>query len=244
MASLNELRSIAASIKTYCEEHSDPAIVQKYSRYFKDGYDAYGLTKELFEQKKQEILSDCSHLLVKDFLKLGDLLIQSEKYEEKSFAITLLPGRSDQFDLDAFHHVSSWLENGIQNWAHTDVLCGKVVSLFINQNVIALSDFSPWRESPSRWKRRAVPVSLLVYLKTMNEFGPLLEMIEPLMLDPDRVVHQGLGWFLREAWKKQPAPVEIFLLKWKDRAPRLIVQYATEKMSKADKEKFRRTSKK
>jgi len=22
------------------------------------------------------------------------------------------------------------------------------------------------------------------------------------------LVHQGMGWFLREAWKKDPAPVE------------------------------------
>jgi 3-methyladenine DNA glycosylase AlkD len=61
-----------------------------------------------------------------------------------------------------------------------------------------------------------------------------------MMLDEERVVHQGLGWFLREAWKRQPEPVERFLLEFKDCAPRLIFQYATEKMPPADKVRFRK----
>jgi 3-methyladenine DNA glycosylase AlkD len=60
------------------------------------------------------------------------------------------------------------------------------------------------------------------------------------MLDPDRVVHLGVGWFLREAWKVNPEPVEAFLLEWKDRAPRLIYQYATEKMTAAQKARFKK----
>jgi len=59
-------------------------------------------------------------------------------------------------------------------------------------------------------------------------------------VDPAREVHQGVGWFLREAWKIQPIPVEEFLLKYKDTAPRLIFQYATEKMKPEEKERFKK----
>jgi 3-methyladenine DNA glycosylase AlkD len=59
------------------------------------------------------------------------------------------------------------------------------------------------------------------------------------MSDEERVVQQGVGWFLREAWKKDRNAVEPFLAEWKDTAPRLIFQYATEKMSKTEKERFR-----
>jgi hypothetical protein len=55
-------------------------------------------------------------------------------------------------------------------------------------------------------------------------------------------VHQGPGWFLREAWKVQPRPVERFLRCWKDTAARLIFQYATEKMTPAQKQRFRARS--
>jgi 3-methyladenine DNA glycosylase AlkD len=63
------------------------------------------------------------------------------------------------------------------------------------------------------------------------------------MTDPEREVHQGTGWFLREAWKRKPEETEIFLLKWKDTAPRLIFQYATEKMTAEGKGRFRRHKK-
>ena len=64
------------------------------------------------------------------------------------------------------------------------------------------------------------------------------------MVDQEREVHQGVGWFLREAWKIQHEEVEVFLLEWKERAPRLIFQYACEKMSTEEKQRFKRTSQK
>jgi 3-methyladenine DNA glycosylase AlkD len=49
-----------------------------------------------------------------------------------------------------------------------------------------------------------------------------------------------MGWFLREAWKVNAAEVEAFLLKYKDSAPRLIIQYACEKMTPENKQRFKR----
>lgn len=53
-------------------------------------------------------------------------------------------------------------------------------------------------------------------------FNQMLLFIEPVMLDGERPVQQGLGWFLRESWRKHPEEVEAFLLKWKETAPRVI----------------------
>ena len=72
---------------------------------------------------------------------------------------------------------------------------------------------------------------------------PFFDFIDPMMMDQEKVVHQGLGWFLRETWKKSPDLVEGFLLKWKDQCARLIIQYATEKLTKAQKAKYKRTTK-
>lgn len=70
---------------------------------------------------------------------------------------------------------------------------------------------------------------------------PSILFVEKLMADPEREVHQGMGWFLREAWKISPAEVEAFLEKYKETAPRLIIQYACEKMTAENKLRFRRT---
>lgn len=61
------------------------------------------------------------------------------------------------------------------------------------------------------------------------------------MSDNEKVVHQGLGWFLRKAWEKHPQETEAFLLKWKDRCARLIIQYATEKMIPEQKVLFKKS---
>ena len=69
----------------------------------------------------------------------------------------------------------------------------------------------------------------------------ILPSIEAVVeLEEEKKVPQGLGWFLREAWKIKRKETETFLLKWKDRAPRVIFQYATEKMTAEEKKRFRK----
>ena len=63
------------------------------------------------------------------------------------------------------------------------------------------------------------------------------------MKDKEEDVQKGLGTLLREIWKKQPEIAEEFLLKWKDKCGRKIIQYATEKMDKSQKVKFKKDKK-
>ena len=112
--------------------------------------------------------------------------------------------------------------------------------VFWKKNIIKLEDLSNWRTAPNKFQRRAVPVSMLKLLKSTDNYKTLFDFIEPVMLYPEREVHQGLGWFLREAWKIKKDETEIFLLKWKNTAPRLIFQYATEKMTSEEKIRFRK----
>jgi 3-methyladenine DNA glycosylase AlkD len=43
----------------------------------------------------------------------------------------------------------------------------------------------------------------------------LFPFLEVLTSDPIREVHQGIGWYLREAWKLNPEATKAFLLRWK-----------------------------
>lgn len=52
-----------------------------------------------------------------------------------------------------------------------------------------------------------------------------------------------MDWFLREAWKIRKDQTEAFLLKWKNESPRLIYQYATEKMTAKEKKRFKKEKK-
>ena len=230
-------------IQSYCRANADEAIVKKYSRYFKEGYDAYGLSREQLEEKVNSILRDKS-VNMKLVLSTSGHLIKSGKYEETSFAIRLLSEFSDQFTDATFREIEKWFEIGIINWGHTDVICGLIISEFFKRNVISLGALSNWRTAKNKYQRRAVPVAMIDLLKSTADYAPFFAFIEPLMLDSERMVHQGLGWFLREAWKLKRKETEAFLLKWKNDAARVIFQYATEKMTAEEKKRFKKEKKK
>jgi len=115
-----------------------------------------------------------------------------------------------------------------------------VLSSFLNDNVITLEKFKEWTQAKSEWQRRAVPVTLVELLKKDLQPTDALPIIEPLMLDESPYVQKGIGTLLRGLWKKHPAEIEDFLHQWKDQSARLIFQYATEKMDKEYRKKFRR----
>ncbi|TAL70676.1 MAG: hypothetical protein EPN82_01770 [Bacteroidetes bacterium] len=237
-----ELNKIVKEIRDFLKKNANEAIVKKYSRYFKDGYDGYGIEQEIFIQKKEEWLNKYKEKLsIEEFLEFGGMLFSSGKYEEGALAIQFLMGQKANLDKNSFNVIGDWLDKYVKNWAHTDYICSELTPYFFEKNIVKLDDIKPWRFSQSQWKRRAVPVTLIKLMKRDKSPVQYLNLIDPMMMDKNRPVHQGLGWFLRETWKKYPEPVESFLLKWKNTAPRLIFQYATEKMTKQDKERYRKS---
>lgn len=240
MSQSQELNVIAAAIRRELAAHGNEAIIKKYAKFFTEGYDAYGVDKDIWESLKTAFQQNYQHLGLDRLLELGDILLQSGKYEEASTAIILIQPFADEYTANTFDRIGAWLRTGVRNWAHSDMICGALLSQFIKRNIITLADFTSWKESPGKWQRRAVPVAMLEYLKRQPDYKQLLPFLDSLMPDMERVVHQGLGWFLREAWKKNPQPVEEFLLRYKDTAARLIFQYATEKMTPEQKQRFKR----
>ena len=230
---------IAGEVEKYCRKHADEAIVTKYSRYFKEGYDAYGLAPGLLDAKRDEILKTegITNQLIGEVCLL---LVESPKYEMTSMALLLLKGSRKQWDSGTVVTLEQMFRHGIVNWAHTDWLCGELIPELMKKQLIFMDSLKPWRNAPNRFQRRAAVVGLIKPMKKSADIKPYLRFIEPMMKDGERVVHQGLGWFLREAWKLQPVPVEEFLLKWKNESARLIFQYATEKMDSASKARFRK----
>lgn len=233
-------KELVADIQNFCMQNANEDVVKKYARYFKEGYDAYGITSELMYAKTDEITKS-TWFTIDLLLKSAPLLIKTGKYEETSFAILLLKQFHKTFDSETFNEIGKWYDIGIINWGHTDVICSELLSVLLLKKNMPIKEFSSWVKSERRFKRRAVPVALIKKLKTTENYSELFSFVEPLMSDEERVVHQGMGWFLREAWKIKPAETEAFLLKWKDTAPRLIFQYATEKMTTENKERFRKS---
>ena len=228
------------NIQQYGAANANPAIVEKYARYFKEGYDAYGLNHEQVKEKVDEVLSMAE--ISQDFiLETSMLMVASSKHELAAMAIQMLLRFQKSWTAATFSAVEKWFSVGITNWAQTDYICGELMNLFFKRKLIGIESIAHWRTASNKFQRRAAVVSLIKPMKLSTDFSPYFEFIAPMMHDPAREVHQGLGWFLRETWKKQPEPAEAFLLLYKESSPRLIFQYATEKMTAEGKKKFRRS---
>jgi 3-methyladenine DNA glycosylase AlkD len=234
--------AVFREVRAFCESRADAARARKYAKFFVEGYDAYGVDPKdpAWEQNKKAWAGRLRAAEPAAYLDAGDLLVRTGKYEEASFAILIAKQFEDGYTPQVFRRLGQWFDGGIRNWGHTDVMCGEILGGFVSKGIVRLDALEEWRGSSYKFKRRAVPVMLINAVAAGMTVAPLLEFVEPLMHDPEKVVQQGMGWFLREAWKREPKQVEALLKKHKDSAPRLIVQYAAEKMSAAQKQQFKR----
>lgn len=235
-------QQLIQTLRNYCLENGNKETLQKCQRFFKEPYVGYGLTQPQIQAKVKELLKT-NTISVATIIQAAPEILKGGMYEEISMILLLLDGKPKEFTREVFKTIESWFTLGITNWAHADTLGMFMMPKFLLKNVVELRDFKVWLSSPYKFQRRTVPVSLIKILKNNRsaDFTSYFKFIEPLMSDPEREVHQGVGWFLREAWKIQPEVTEMFLLKWKDKTARLVIQYATEKMDKEYKARFKRS---
>jgi 3-methyladenine DNA glycosylase AlkD len=219
--------------------NADAERLQKSQRFFKDEFVAYGLTAPQVYLKVKEMHKRGGFDLP-TVLDVAPILMKYRMFEEISIDLLLLDSLWKQFTPETFQTIGQWFNFSITNWAHADTLGMLILPRFLDKKIIEMDDFSSWLDSPFKFQRRCVPVTLIKHIKKTRQVMPSILFVEKLMTDPEREVHQGMGWFLREAWKISPEEVESFLGKWKDTAPRLIIQYACEKMPAEDKMRFKR----
>jgi 3-methyladenine DNA glycosylase AlkD len=229
-------------IRAFCIKNSKQSNIDKYSRYFKECFDGYGIDQKVYEAQRDFWIADWKNEMnIDKYLELGDKLIPIGKYEEISFTISFIKSERENYTVSTFDRIGHWFDIGITNWANTDVLCMLVLSSFLIDGIIGFDKLKEWNISDSEWKRRAVPVTLVELIKRDLKPEIALPLIEPLMLDDSEYVQKGIGTLLRGLWKTYPDLIEEFLLKWKDQCGRLIVQYTTEKMDKEYRKKFRKS---
>nr|WP_183412255.1 DNA alkylation repair protein [Microbacter margulisiae]MBB3186350.1 3-methyladenine DNA glycosylase AlkD [Microbacter margulisiae] len=233
--------NLAVAIRTFCMQHANEANVKKYSRFFKGEYNAYGLSQPEM-QAEVKTLRQTDGITLETVLAAAPALIAAEKYEEASFALLLTDAFGKQFSRKTFDTIASWYAIGITNWAHADTLGMIILPKFLLQHIVTVEEFRPWLQAKNPFQRRSVPVTLIKWIKkNPGEITSLFPFLDILMQDPVREVHQGIGWYLREAWKLNPEATEAFLLQWKETSPRLIFQYACEKMQPEAKARFKRS---
>jgi len=76
-------------IRDFCIKNSKQSNIDKYSRYFKEGFDGYGIDTKVYEAQRDSWIKNWKkEMTIEKYLDLGDKLVQIGKYEEISFAIS------------------------------------------------------------------------------------------------------------------------------------------------------------
>lgn len=201
-------------------------------RYFKEKIKPIGVRSAVVRDITQKYF-----LLLKkewkyeDFVKLGEKLLSDGWFEEIGIAFSFMEHLSDQFTQESFYLFEDWLNKYVSNWANCDQLSNHLIGDVVEKYPKYINNLVKWTKSKNRWVRRSSAVSLIIPAKKGLFLKEVFKIAENLMEDEDEMVQKGVGWLLKEASRKHEEEVVKFLLKWKSKTSRLVLRYATEKVS-------------
>lgn len=234
---------IAAHIRRVLLDGASAPHTEEVQRFFKEEIQSRGwYTDELRKvaaRFRKAILNDCDQ----DFLlAVADKLFRGRILEEKVFAVALLQGLTKGFEDKEFRLFTSWLDR-VSTWADHDALTSFLIGPMIAEEPKRAKAVFPWAKSRDRWHRRAAAVSLIRAIREQKCRREVVQISNLLLEEEDDMVQKGLGWLLREAVKYDRQQTLPYIMKIRDRAPRLVLRTACETLPKAQRDEILRAEK-
>ena len=224
---------IAAQIRWALKDGGSAEHAAGVQWFFKDEIQSHGwYTAELRraavrfrrEVKKQHGL---------DFLvEVADHLFAGPVLEEKVAAVFLLEKLDAEFGDREFKLFEFWLDR-IGSWADHDALVHSLIAPMVASKPARARTVFRWAKSPNRWHRRAACVALIRGARAKMFFPEIQKLSNSLLADKDDMVQKGLGWLLRETAKFDAKRTVPYLMKIRERAPRLVLRTACETLPMA-----------
>ncbi len=237
MEKLNDkFKEIYRKIEQFCFDREDPIKAIRNMRNFSEGYDAFGIDDDDLKILRDRILEEYD-LSPREIADFGLYLLQTGKYEFGSLAIMLIKKHRPRLDPYVREKIKEWLDTGVENWAHADMLGIKILPVLFELELVDLSSYASWRDSRSKWTRRAAVVSL-IWLKKALPAEDILRFIEPLQTDRQRDVQQALGWLLKDMWNRATDVVEEYLENNKNNLDRYVLKHAVSQMPLSKAKQF------
>ena len=202
--------------------------VEKTLRYFRETVTTYGCSSGDAAAVAEELALTLKRDLRQTLMVAGELM-EAGVLEEQWAATALLAKVKRRLTAGHMDQLDEWV-SCLTNWASVDTFCTRVVSALVERNPETVERLSGWAASPSRWRRRAAAVSLVPTARRGGMLQEVLGVADLLMEDRDDMVQKGVGWLLKEASKRHQSEVREYLLAWRDRAPALVLRYASEKL--------------
>jgi 3-methyladenine DNA glycosylase AlkD len=169
-------------------------------------------------------------------VRVSDQLFCGRVLEEKVFAVFLMESQTQFLSQKEFRLFTSWIDR-ISSWADHDALAHDVLAPMMIDEPSRVREVFRWAKSSNRWRRRAACVSLIRSTREKKFFAEIVRLSGMLLSDQDDMVQKGLGWLLRETAKYDPKRTVPYLMKIRDRAPRLVLRTACETLPSATRKR-------
>ena len=181
--------------------------------------------KPLKGENLQSILSICEELLEK------------KTWQEKVIAFDWAFRMRKHYSRDTWQVFERWLLEYVKDWCDCDDFCTHAFGELLARYNEFFDKVIAWTEHPDFWVRRAAAVVHIYPIRTERAAGldPFL-IADRLMQDEHYLVLKGYGWLLKEFSRRNEDAVFNYLIKNRERMPRLAFRYALEKMPRERKQ--------
>lgn len=213
--------------------YRSPDELKKIQRYFKSGEGEYGEGDKFIGVRMGQVFA-----LAKEFVEMPpneiEKLLESRIHEARAGAVSIMDWqarnkktpearRKELFDLYIRRH------DRINNWDLVDRSAPYVIGgyLFDKPRDILYK----LARSRNVWERRTAIVSTYYFVR-QGDVGDTFKIAETLLNDNHDLIHKATGGWLREAGKKDPRQLRLFLNKHAATMPRIALRYAIEHLDK------------
>jgi 3-methyladenine DNA glycosylase AlkD len=165
-------------------------------------------------------------------LEIVKKLIQSQYNEERLLALFILVKKYQNNSFNNKEEIYKFYLNHldyVNNWNLVDASAHLILGhyLWIKKEKVSL--LKKLAQSKKLWRRRISIVSTWYFIR-QGTTSITFNIAQLLLTDTEDLIHKATGWMLREAGKKDPLKLIEFLLENKNKMPKTMLRYATEKV--------------
>ena len=165
-------------------------------------------------------------------------LLESPYNEERLLALFILVSQYNKATPDIKDELYNFYLNNLKhvnNWNLVDASAHLIIGahLLTSDKAILLT----LAKSDIMWERRIAIVSTWFFIRN-DDLEWTFKISELLLNDPHDLIHKAVGWMLREAGKRNQAPLLTFLDQYTHQMPRTMLRYAIEKLPESQRKAY------
>lgn len=231
----------ARKVTAALAEAAVPEDARELSRFFKTGKGQYGAGDKFLG-----VRVPATRVIARDFVDLSpaDLndLLDSEFHEHRFAALVILVGQytsAAPAEREWFYdfYLAAMRRGRINNWDLVDSSAEFIVGDYLVDKPREI--LHRLSRSGIVWERRIAVLSTFAFIKR-KDASTTLELAATLLDDRHDLIQKAVGWMLREVGKRVDRDLLVaFLREHAARMPRVMLSYATEHLSQAERVYFR-----